>query len=75
MARRKPRTAREIVDQTNALARLFYMSHGYVVPEGFDFRESSHPQEFGMWNLACIAQEELTGTSVEDAEIELEDDD
>jgi hypothetical protein len=67
-----PRTPKEIVDQTNALARLFYLAQGYQVPEGFDFRKSRHPQELCMWHLACIAQEELTATSVEDAEVELE---
>lgn len=48
------------------LARRFYKEHGYDVPEGFKFYESRHPQELAMWNMACIAMDELTGTDLED---------
>lgn len=67
MAKKKQLSDREIVDQTNGLARLFYNSLGYVVPEGYRFDKAHHPQERGMWNQACIAQEFLTGTNPGDA--------
>lgn len=60
-------TDQEIVDQANALAREFYQSHGYEVPEGFKFHDSEHPHEVGMWNLAVIAYEFLTGTDITDS--------
>ncbi len=60
-------TDQEIVDQVNALARKFYQSHGFEVPEGFKFQDSEHPREVCMWNLAVIAYECLTGTDITDA--------
>ena len=63
----KERTDQQVVDQTNELARLFYKSHGYVVPEGYRFDQATHPHEHGMWILACIAQEELMLTDPNDA--------
>lgn len=57
----------QVVERGLELARMFYKAHGYDAPEGFKFYESQHPQEQGMWNLACIAFEELTGTDLNDA--------
>lgn len=57
----------EIVAAGLELARRFYKAHGYEVEEGYKFYDSKHPQEVGMWNLAVIAFEELTGTDLEDA--------
>jgi len=65
--KRKRRTNQQIVDQTNALARAFYRSRGYVVPEGYRFDEAHHPDEQNCWFMACIAQLKLTDTDAEDA--------
>lgn len=56
-----------LVAKCNALARLFYKSNGYEAPEGYRFDQARHPQELGMWNLACIAFEELLLTDMENA--------
>lgn len=60
-------TDQEIVDRTNGLARVMYRSHGYEVEEGYKFNEAIHPQEQGMWALACLATEFLTGDNPDDA--------
>lgn len=70
------RTAQEIIDQTNELARQFYAIMGYEVPEGHQFDGETinrHPQERQCWRMACAAQLLLTDTDVEDALQELED--
>lgn len=67
------RTAQQIVDQTNELARQFYAVLGYEVREGYRFDESDHPQEYAMWCMACKAQEMLTDTDPLDAFGEIED--
>lgn len=73
MARKQSRTNRQIVEDCNSLARLFYSAHGYQVPEGYRFDRASHPQELGMWNLAVLAFDYLQDTDVEDALMQLED--
>lgn len=57
----------EIVAAGLELARRFYKAHGYEVPVGYKFYEARHPQEQGMWELAVMAFEELTGTDLNDA--------
>lgn len=57
----------EIVERGLKLARMFYALYGYEVEEGFKFYESEHPQERNMWDLACIAFEELIDTNLDDA--------
>jgi len=57
----------EIVAAGLELARRIYKAMGYEVPVGYKFYDATHPQEQGMWNLAVIAFEELTGTDLEDA--------
>jgi hypothetical protein len=69
------RTAQEIVDETNEVARRIYKAMGYVVPEGTDFhteKPNRHPQEVMCWELACDIQGLLTRTDVENALAELE---
>lgn len=72
----EPRTSQDIVDQTNALARLVYREMGYQVPTGYRFDQARHPQEKMCWRIACRAQEELCATDPRDAlaEIDLGDD-
>lgn len=65
------RTDREIVDQTNALARALYRLRGYTVPEGYRFDQAKHPHEQECWAGACIAQDLLTDTDVNNALAEL----
>lgn len=70
------RTAQEIIDQTNELARKFYAAMGYVVPETHRFdvdRINTHPQERLCWQMACAAQLLLTETDVENALSEIEE--
>lgn len=67
------RTNKQIVKQTNDLARAFYQALGYQVKEGYRFDRARHPQEIGMWRLACIAQEMLTDTDAENALAEVEE--
>lgn len=68
-------TDKELLDNANALARLFYESFGYVVPKGYAFHKATHPQEKGMWNLAHIAFEELTETDLNSVLSGIEDED
>ena len=74
---KKIRTDREIVDQTNDMARVFYEMLGYMVPSGHRFYEldrvNYHPQESLCWAMACLAHKELTGTDPYDAVANLDD--
>jgi len=71
------RTDREIVNQTNALARVFYKMLGHEVTADHLFYETSrqnyHPQEAMCWSMACAAQRELTATDPDDAIANLDD--
>lgn len=69
----EPRTEEQIVDDANALARVFYGILGYQVEPGYRFDEATHPQEVAMWRMAVIAYENIEGTDVEDALEQLED--
>lgn len=66
-------TAKEILDQTNELARRLYGMQGYKVPEGYRFDRAKHPHERACWAMAVEAQALLTDTYVEDAINELEE--
>ncbi|MCF6459081.1 hypothetical protein [Pseudoalteromonas sp. MMG024] len=68
------RTAQQIVDQTNEIARIIYASRGYHVPEGTEFHTETvnrHPYETQCWEAACEIQELMTQTDVLDALEEL----
>lgn len=65
-------TDKEIVDGCNVLARKFYGLHGYVVSEGYDFANATHPQEQIMWAMAMEAYDQLHRTDVRDAIFNLE---
>ncbi len=71
------RTAQEIIDQTNQMARIMYrILFGCEVPEGTTFHDKTinrRPHETGCWLAACEMQELLTQTDPEDALNELED--
>ena len=69
------RTAQQIVDQTNEIARIIYNSRGYETPEGSEFHTETikrHPHETQCWIAACQIQELMTNTDVNDALDELE---
>lgn len=70
------RTAKQIVDQTHELAELFYRRLGYNHDRAKhgNLYDSKHPTELACWEMACIAQEELTGTDPENALSDLEED-
>lgn len=61
------RSDREIVEQTNVLARQLYWLRGYEVPEGYRFDRASHPHQREAWAGACAAQLLLTDTDPDDA--------
>ena len=42
----------ELREDLNKLARAFYLRHGCIAPEGYDFSASAHPQERLMSALA-----------------------
>jgi phosphoheptose isomerase len=70
-------TAKQIVDQTNEIARIIYESRGYSTPEGTEFHTETinrHPHERQCWSAACLIQELMTQTDVMNALDELEDD-
>lgn len=70
------RTAKQIVDQTNEIARIIYESRGYTVPVGFEFHTETvnrHPYERQSWSAACLIQELMTQTDVMNAVDEMED--
>lgn len=68
------RTAQQILDQTNELARELLGIMGYEVEPGFRFDQHDHPRGNAAWVGACRAQIILTDTDVEDAISELEGD-
>lgn len=67
------RSAQQIIDQTNELARSLYALRGYQRPEGYRFDQATHPHEREAWQGASIAQILLTETDPQDAQEELED--
>lgn len=69
------RTSRQILDQTNELARKFYALHdrGGSVEKVYRFDLSEHPQEQQVWRMACEAQLFLTETDLRDVLSDLED--
>lgn len=67
------KSPQEIIDDCNALARLFYKAHGYQVDEGYRFDTATHPQEQGMWNLAVIAYDFIQGMEIDQVLMELEE--
>lgn len=67
------RTAQQILDQTNELARELYRIRGYSVSPGYRFDSATHPHEKEAWNGACAALLILTYTDIEDVLEELAD--
>ena len=70
------RTSKQIVNQTNAIAKIIYQSRGYEVKKGHDFhteRVNLHPFERQAWAAACEIQMLMTDTDPMDAVDELED--
>lgn len=66
-------TDAEIIARANDLARKFYAVQGYTVPEGHRFDQATHPQEMGVWEMACIAFEELCQTDVANAQANVDE--
>jgi hypothetical protein len=67
------RSDRQIVQQTNELARELYRIRGYTVPRGYRFDAATHPHEREAWAGACAAQLMLTETDPHEALYEVED--
>ncbi len=71
------RTDKQIIDETNAIARIIYSHMGYIVPAGTEFHTETinrHPHERNCWNAACEIQILLTETDPNDAVSNVEDD-
>lgn len=67
------RSEEQVVDDCNALARIFYSMHGCAVGDDFKFYEAHHPLEKLCWSMAAAAYEKFSGTDVENALAEIED--
>jgi hypothetical protein len=67
------RTPREIIDQTNALARALLSLRGFEVPDGHRFDSSDDPRSQIAWEGARAAQLLLTDTDPNDALQELDE--
>jgi hypothetical protein len=63
----KPRTDEEIVAQTEELAKTLALEDGWVRKSPRRWHESENPRTRKYWRMACIAQEILTNTDVENA--------
>ena len=62
-----PTTQKETKSKLNELARVFYAAQGYQVEPGYDFSRARHPQERGMYAMACNAYDFLIeGMTFED---------
>ena len=68
------KTPKDLVADGNELARMFYLAHGYQVPESYRFDEAHHPQERGMWTLAVLAYAHIAQIDLNDCLAEIEDD-
>jgi len=68
------RSDRQILDETNELARRLYWLRGHAVAVGYRFDLATHPQELEAWCGACVAQALLTATDPKDAAENLADD-
>ncbi len=66
------RTAQQILDQTNELARTLYALRGYQTSKGYRFDRAIHPHAVEAWHGACEAQFLLTNTDVCEALDELD---
>ena len=42
-------------NEVNTLAANFYQMAGRKFMGDLDFEKSTHPEEFGCWNKACVA--------------------
>lgn len=67
----KSRTDKQIVSQTNEIARILYRRiYGCQVKKGTDFhteKGNRHPYERICWESACEIQEFLTETDVQNS--------
>ena len=70
------RTGREIVEQTNDIARLAldFIGTGYVAPPDHQFWAADDPRSQKAWNFARKVQELMTATDADDAVTEMVDD-
>jgi hypothetical protein len=61
------RTDEEIIAQTEELAKMLALEDGWVRRSQRRWHESENPRTRKYWRMACIAQEILTNTDVENA--------
>lgn len=73
-AEQQPRSDALIVEQTERIAAILAEAFfGSELPPGANFRDSENLKAQACWRVAADIQEELTGTDVENALAELED--
>lgn len=71
---KKERSEQFLIEQTNQLANKMLNAIGYKCQDkNFKFYESNTPRAKLAWRLACIAQEFLTDTDIENALANLEE--
>ena len=71
---KKNRSDKELIEQTNELANKMLNTLGYKCQnEIFKFYKSNILRARLAWNLACLAQEFLTDTDIENALANLEE--
>lgn len=63
----EPRGDAQVVEQTNVLAHKFYDVLGYKAPDDFRFYTAERGRERTAWEMARLAQLELTATDPNDA--------
>lgn len=68
-----PRTDKQIIDETNDVARELYRFRGYVAKQGYRFDRATHPHEVEAWQAACYIMERFTQTDPRDALLNLEE--
>ena len=68
-----PKTERELVEECNQLAHIYYEMQGCKVGEDYKFYEAHHPAEVSCWEMAVAAYGHIRETDIEDCLIQMED--
>ncbi len=69
----RARTDKQIIKQTEEVARRFLFMIDFCVKEGVNIRHLKHPKARKAWGLACEVQEIITKTDVQNSLDNLED--
>ena len=61
----KIKTDKQILKETNNLAKELCLFEGYETPKNYKFYNNQSPRAMHFWNMACMVQELLNNTEVE----------